>query len=80
MNEVKNYHGQKAEPLYADGFLSKLAKLISNLTYLQKKHVDYAILEKSECKYIGVILAHTRMDDRNPTLREWSLMIIRNMC
>ena len=23
---------------------------------------------------------HTRMDPHNPTMREWCLMIIRNMC
>ncbi len=23
---------------------------------------------------------NTRMDDNNPTMREWCLMIIRNMC
>jgi len=25
-------------------------------------------------------LSHTRMDEHNPTMREWCLMIIRNMC
>ena len=25
-------------------------------------------------------MSHTRMDEHNPTMREWCLMIIRNMC
>lgn len=27
-----------------------------------------------------MILPHTKLDEDNPTLREWSLMTIRNLC
>jgi len=87
LNEAKALHStqdpknpQQSNNLLFKGFLSKLAKLISNLTYLQKKHVERSFLEGTKQHNIGLILSHTRMDDKNPTLREWCLMIIRNMC
>jgi hypothetical protein len=61
------------------GVLSKLANLVSNLTYLQKEETESVFLH-ADMKYLGVILSHTRMDEHNPTMREWCLMIIRNMC
>ena len=82
MNEVRAYHDPKAKPspIYPAGFLSKLAKLIANLTYLQPSHVDQAFVSKENLKNLGLILMHTRIDDHNATMREWCLMIIRNAC
>lgn len=61
------------------GFFSKIAKLIANLTYLQKGHVERVFLQ-GDPTYLGLILSNTRMDEHDPTLREWSLMVIRNLC
>jgi len=61
------------------GYFSKLAKLISNLTYLQTAHVERVFLHGDPTN-IGLVLSNTRMDEHDPTLREWSLMIIRNLC
>lgn len=86
MKEVKSYHGgdQKNQSLTHEsllfiGVLSKLANLVSNLTYLQREDTESVFLH-ADMKYLGVILSHTRMDEHNPTMREWCLMIIRNMC
>lgn len=86
MKEVKSYHsGQQKnqspthESLLFIGVLSKLANLVSNLTYLQREDTESVFLH-ADMKYLGVILSHTRMDEHNPTMREWCLMIIRNMC
>lgn len=84
MKEVKSYHGDpKKQPTHESllfiGVLSKLANLVSNLTYLQKEETESVFLH-TDMKYLGVILSHTRMDEHNPTMREWCLMIIRNMC
>jgi hypothetical protein len=49
------------------------------LTYLQKGDTE-AVFLHTDMKYLGVILSHARMDEHNPTMREWCLMIIRNMC
>lgn len=29
---------------------------------------------------LGIILANTKLDVESPTLREWSLIVIRNLC
>ena len=31
-------------------------------------------------EYLSLILAYTKQDEDNPTLREWCLMTIRNLC
>ena len=92
MREVKRYHlehqgvtdaakvlrKEEDTKLFA-GFFSKIAKLVANLTYLQKEHVEKVFLH-GNTQFIGLVLSHTRMDEHNPTLREWSLMILRNIC
>jgi hypothetical protein len=88
MREVKAYNSSEPAPrlrkeedtkLFA-GFFSKLAKLLANLTYLQKQAVDDVFLPQKNRPYIGLVLGHARMDENNPTMREWCLMVIRNMC
>ena len=59
------------------GFLSKITKLIANLTY-EATHVEGLIIRNKD--YLGLILSNTKMDEDNPTLREWCLLIIRNLC
>jgi hypothetical protein len=80
MTEVRKYHSLPQQSLFAPGFLSLLAKLVSNLTYLQPKHIDAVFLSPGQQHFLGIILMNTRIDDNNPTMREWCLMIIRNMC
>lgn len=86
MREVRAYHAtgsgvkvrkEEDTKLFA-GYFSKLAKLVANLTYLQKHAVEDTFFKNKE--YIGLILGHTRMDENNPTLREWCLMVLRNLC
>jgi hypothetical protein len=31
-------------------------------------------------EYLGLVLGYTKMDEDNPTLREWCLLIVRNLC
>ena len=59
------------------GFLSRLAKLISNLTYLSAS--SEGPFRKNK-EFLGLVLGYTKMDEDNPTLREWCLLIVRNLC
>jgi len=60
------------------GFLSKIAKLIANLTFTAPETSDLVFRKQKD--YLGIVLSFTKMDEDNPTLREWSLMTIRNLC
>ena len=60
------------------GFLSRLARLIANLTYMEGSRSE-AVFRKNK-EYLGLVLSFTKLDEENPTLREWCLMIIRNLC
>ena len=52
-------------------------RLLANLCYKNQVAVD-TFIETPE--YLGLILSHTKLDFHYPTLREWSLITIRNLC
>lgn len=60
------------------GFLSKIVKLIANLTHNTNAAVEQTFRRNKD--YLGLVLMHTKMDEDNPTLREWCLLVIRNLC
>jgi hypothetical protein len=53
--------------------------LTCNLTYLKNEKVEEYWLSEHGWKHIGLILANTKLDLENPTLREWCLLFIRNI-
>lgn len=59
------------------GFLSRIANLIANLTYLSSS--SEVVFRKNK-EFLSLILFYTKIDEDNPTLREWTLLIIRNLC
>ena len=73
---LRNLSLHKPHPF--PGLLSKLTNLIAILTYQSKQASEQAFLTHKE--YLGLILSHTKMEDDNPTMREWCIMIIRNLC
>jgi len=46
----------------------------------QKVEDCFKTKEDGSKKEIGLILAHTKMNLQNPTLREWNIVSIRNIC
>ena len=63
------------------GFLSKLVSLVCSLTYRPDKRVEDFFMSEPDGKLrLGAILTHTKMDVDNPMLREWCLVVIRNLC
>ena len=62
------------------GFLSKLVSLVCSLTYRANQQVEHYFLSPDGKLRLGAILSHTKMDVDNPMLREWCLVVIRNLC
>ncbi|XP_055382900.1 ataxin-10 [Condylostylus longicornis] len=53
-----------------------LVRTLANLLYKNKKNQEYV----RELNIIAAILDSTRPDARNPMIKEWSILAIRNMC
>ena len=54
--------------------------LLSTLTYMKSEHLDLYFQSPEGKLRLGLILNHTQLNVDNPTLREWSLVAIRNLC
>ena len=61
------------------GFLGSLICLLSNLSFIKNQKLENYWTSEIGWKHIGLILAHTKMDIDNPTLREWCIFFIRNI-
>ena len=61
------------------GHLSTIVCLMGNLVYQSNPKTEAFLLTDRGWSYIGLILAHTKLDIDNPTLREWCLLFIRNI-
>ncbi len=59
------------------GFLAKLAKVIANLSYKNTDACDFFLTEPDLLLFL---LRQTMTDFAHPTLREYSLFAIRNLC
>ncbi|XP_058813788.1 ataxin-10 [Topomyia yanbarensis] len=55
---------------------SSLVKALANLLYQNKNNQDLA----RETGFIKVILECTNLDARNPLIKEWTILAIRNLC
>jgi len=56
-----------------DGFVSDLTRLLANLVHQNKYKQD-------ECyDYLTVLLENCRIDQNNPLLMEWNILLIRNL-
>jgi hypothetical protein len=54
--------------------------LLSTLTYLKSELLDDYLQTPDGKMRLGLVLNYTKLDVDNPTLREWSLVVIRNLC
>ena len=62
------------------GYMTQLVSLVCSLTYRQNQSVEDFMMTEDGKLRLGAILSHTKMDVDNPMLREWCLVIIRNLC
>lgn len=72
----------ETEQIPLSGFLTKSSRLIATLTSVNSPKVEevFRTKENSSKREIGLILTHTKMNLQNPTLREWNIVTIRNIC
>jgi hypothetical protein len=62
------------------GFIGNAVSLISNLTYLKNDKIEkFWLDDKRGWPILGLIMAHTKLDIDNPTLREWCMLFIRHI-
>lgn len=55
---------------------TKLMRILTNLTYRNKRNQDLA----REMGFLQTVLESTVLDAKNPFLKEWSIVCIRNLC
>lgn len=78
-NQKKNSPLETNEHPFA-GCNSVAMNLISSLTYIKSQQLDDYFSSDEGKLRLGLILSYTKLDVDNPTLREWSLVVIRNIC
>ena len=62
------------------GFLCSVVCVMSTLSYHKIQKVeDFWLHLNSGWRYLGLILANSKLDIDNPTLREWCMLTIRNL-
>ena len=62
------------------GFLVGAVSLVSNLSYTKTDALEeFWLDEKRGWPLLGLVLAHSKLDVDNPTLREWCLLFIRHV-
>ena len=62
------------------GYNSKMVSLVCSLTYRKEQRVEDFFMSPPGKLRLGMILSYTKMDIDNPMLREWCLVVIRNLC
>ena len=50
-----------------------------SLTYNKNKITEDFFISPEGKQRFGVVLTNTKLDIENPTLREWCLMVVRNL-
>lgn len=61
---------------FSFGFKRDLIRIIGNMCYRNRVCQDQA----RELEAIPLLLDHCKVDTRNPYIREWSIMALRNVC
>jgi hypothetical protein len=62
------------------GANSLCMNLLSSLTYFKFDETNEYFQTAEGKLSLGLILSYTKLDVENPALREWSLVVIRNLC
>ena len=62
------------------GFNSRIVALACTLTYRKSRSVEDFFMSEAGKLRLGTVLGYTKMDVFNPMLREWCLMVVRNLC
>ena len=61
------------------GLLASIVCLAANLSFDESTAVENFWISELGWRFLGLALAHTKLDAGNPALREWSLMVVRNL-
>lgn len=61
-------------------FNSRIVAFACTLTYRRCKVTEDFFMSEAGKLRLGVILSLTKMDVDAPMLREWCLMVVRNLC
>lgn len=61
------------------GFLSSITCLICNISYLKSLKTEEHFLSDPGFQHLGLILYNTKLDIDNPSLREWSILFVKNI-
>ncbi len=61
-------------------FNSRIVALVCSLTYRRSSIVEDFFVSVEGKLRLGTVLSYTKMDVDSPMLREWCLVVIRNVC
>ena len=61
-------------------FNSRIVSLVCSLTYRRNQVTEDFFMSKEGKLRLGTVLGYTKMDVDSPMLREWCLVVIRNLC
>jgi hypothetical protein len=61
------------------GYNSKLVCLVSSLSYRKNQITETYFMSPEGKLRLGCLLSMTKLDIDNPTLREWCLVVVRNL-
>lgn len=62
------------------GCNSVCMSMLGSLTYMKSALLDDYFQTAEGKLRLGLVLSYTKLDVDNPTLREWSIVVIRNLC
>jgi hypothetical protein len=61
-------------------FNSRIVALACSLTYRKNAMCEDFFMTENGKLRLGTLLGYTKMDVDSPMLREWCLMVVRNLC
>ncbi|KAL0589474.1 hypothetical protein ABG067_002378 [Albugo candida] len=73
VNLKRTKANERREP---SGYRSHIIAVIGNICYRSRNHQDLL----RQLGGIALVLNHCIIDERNPLIREWSLVAVRNIC
>ena len=67
------------EKIFADEckyeLITMMIRFISNVVHLYKEPQDFILKEN----YLYLVLGFTHLDEKNPLMKEWTIVMIRNL-
>ena len=59
--------------------LASVVGLVANICYDRSDEIEAFWLSNIGWSHLGLILSHTKLDVDNPTVREYALLLVRNL-